>query len=227
LEKLNRWSYSRLATFERCPKQFYYSSVAKIETPQHPAAERGTRIHDAAERYIKGEDGVFPKDLLLFKEAFEDLQTGYQAGTVVVEEDWAFDIDWKPIGWDEENTWGRYKIDAYIQEPDRTVVIDFKTGRYAGNEKTHEAQCALYAVATANRFPKVKNVQAELWYLDHGKISRHQFTKKDIKERKKNFHDRAMILSTATEFKPTPSLEACRWCHFGKAGICRDVHRFS
>lgn len=222
---MNTWSYSRLSVFERCPKQYYYSSIKKIKTPQHPAAERGTRIHEAAERYIKGEDGIFPKDLLMFKDAFEDLQKMYKEGTVVVEEDWAFDIDWKPTGWSEKNTWGRYKIDAYVKKDDKTTVIDFKTGRYAGNEKAHEGQCALYAVATSYKFPKAKEIQAELWYLDHGKITRHSYTIEELEIRKKDFHDRALALCTATKYEATPSFYACRWCYFGKEGICKNVYR--
>lgn len=220
---MNSWSYSRLSVFEKCPKQYYYSSIKKIPTPQHPAAQRGTNIHDAAERYIKGEDKVFPKELLQFQDAFEDLQRMYTEGTCVVEEDWAFDTEWKPTGWFDDDTWGRYKIDAYVKKDDKTVVIDFKTGRYLGNESSHEAQCALYAAATAYKFPETTKIQAELWYLDHGRISRHSYTTEELDVRRKNFHARAMKLSTATEYEATPSSHACKWCYFGKEGICRDV----
>ena len=145
--------------------------------------------------------------------------------STTVEEDWAFDMGWKPSPWFGQETWGRYKIDAYIKHDDYTVVIDFKTGRYAGNEESHEAQCALYAVATAHRFPEIDNIQAELWYLDHNKITRHTYTKEQIEERKKEFTARAFSLTEAIEFPTTPSENACRWCYFGKEGMCKDVYR--
>jgi CRISPR/Cas system-associated exonuclease Cas4 (RecB family) len=219
--KLTTWSYSRLSVFEQCPKRYYYSSIEKIPTPQHPAATRGTNIHIEAENYIKGE-GELTKGLQMFELGFEDLKQGYIDGHVFVEEDWAFDLDWQPSGWREDKTWCRYKIDAYVKKPDRTVVIDFKTGRYMGNEESHEQQCALYASATYNRDPSVENIQAELWYLDHGKISRHSYTVEEIKERQGMFHERALKLTEAKEYPANASVKNCRWCHYGKIGICDE-----
>tara|TARA_R110000737_G_scaffold70790_2_gene99234 strand:+ start:2726 stop:3400 length:675 start_codon:yes stop_codon:yes gene_type:complete len=217
----NRWSYSRLSVFEQCPKRYYYSSIEKIPTPQHPAATRGTDIHNEAELYIRGE-GPMTRGLALFEEGFEQLKEGYEEGTVFVEEDWAFDIDWQPANWNEDKTWCRYKIDAYIKRPDRTVVIDFKTGRYAGNESTHEQQCALYASATYNRDPDVEVIQAELWYLDHGRIARHSYTVDELKERQEVFHNRALKLTEATEYPAKASVQNCKWCHYGKSGVCSE-----
>ena len=215
------WSYSRLSVFEQCPKRYYYASIEKIPTPQHPAATRGTDIHNEAEMFIKGE-GKMTKGLRMFEEGFENLKEGYCDGDVSVEEDWAFDIKWQPAQWNELKTWCRYKIDAYIKKPDRTVVIDFKTGRYMGNEKTHEQQCALYAVATFNRDPSIEVVQAELWYLDHGKISRHSYTADELRERQATFHERALKLTEAIDYPAKASVENCRWCHFGKIGLCDE-----
>jgi hypothetical protein len=99
---LTTWSYSRLSVFEQCPKRYYYSSIEKIPTPQHPAATRGTNIHIEAENYIKGE-GELTKGLQMFELGFEDLKQGYIDGHVFVEEDWAFDLDWQPSGWREDS----------------------------------------------------------------------------------------------------------------------------
>ena len=223
---MSSWSYSRLSTFEECPARYKYQNIDRIPTPQHPAATRGTKIHDIAERYINGviEDDDCPSVLRDFEEAFFDLREGHKAGTVVVEEDWAFDKDWMPAGWVADNTWGRYKLDACVTNGDRLTVIDFKTGRYAGNEKTHEAQCALYAVAASHKFPKAKHIKAERWYLDHNRIARHEYTQEQIAERKEEFTERALKLTTATEFPATPSENSCRWCYFGKEGICKEVY---
>ena len=54
MTNIDRWSYSRLGTYESCPKKAYYSYVEKIPQEQHPAAQRGTRIHQLAEDYIVG-----------------------------------------------------------------------------------------------------------------------------------------------------------------------------
>ena len=192
-----------------------------MPTPQHPAAERGTNIHLDAENYIKGEAPLV-KSLSMFELGFEELRQGYKDGNVFVEEDWAFDINWLPSSWQDKATWCKYKIDAYVKKPDKSIVIDFKTGRYAGNEESHEAQCALYACATYFRDTAVKDIQAELWYLDHGKISRYKYTVEDIKQRRDEFHSRALKLTEATEFPAKASVKNCKWCHFGKIGMCNE-----
>ena len=50
---ISRWSHSRLSTYESCPKKAYYRYVEKLTEEQHPAAERGVRIHDLAEKIEK------------------------------------------------------------------------------------------------------------------------------------------------------------------------------
>ena len=216
---MNSWSYSRLAVFEQCPKRYYYQSIEKVPSPQHPAATRGTNIHTEAENYIKGTAEI-TKNLEVFSEGLTDLREGYKNDEVFVEEDWAFDIDWQPTTW--RAAWGRYKIDALVKKPDKIIVIDFKTGRDAGNEDTHEQQCALYAAATHHRHPEVEEIQAELWYLDHGKISRHTYTLADLKERQEAFHIRALNLTEATDYPHKASVQTCKWCHYGKTGLCDD-----
>ena len=96
---ITRWSNSRLGTYESCPKKAFYRYIEKIEEEQHPAAERGIRIHGLAEQYIKGELEEMPRELYLFYEGFEQLRESYKEGDVSVEEQWAFNLSWeKPIG---------------------------------------------------------------------------------------------------------------------------------
>ena len=54
-ERLPTWSFSALKTFEQCPYRSYLQKIKKIPEPQHPAAKRGTDIHNQAEDYVKGE----------------------------------------------------------------------------------------------------------------------------------------------------------------------------
>ncbi len=54
-ERIPTWSYSALSTFEKCPYRSYLQKIKKIPEPQHPAAKRGTDIHDQAEHYVRGD----------------------------------------------------------------------------------------------------------------------------------------------------------------------------
>ena len=215
-----RWSHSRLSTYESCPKKAYYRYVKKVSEEHHPAAERGVRIHGLAEEYIKGEISEMPSELYLFYEGFEQLRLEYEEGSVCVEEQWAFNLSWEKTDWDGEDTWGRYIVDALIMQGTHAKVIDFKTGRYKDYNEGYKGQCALYACCVFMRFPELKTIQTELWYLDHHKITKYSFTRDDAEKQKKEFHARGLAMTTDEKFETSPSEEACRFCSFTK--ICKD-----
>ena len=217
---INRWSYSRLGTYESCPKKAYYRYIEKITEETHPAAERGIKIHNLAEQYIKGELEEIPRELYLFWEGFQQLKEEYDKGFVDVEEPWAFNLSWKKTDWDGDDTWGRYIIDAFVKHEDNAKIIDFKTGRFKGHNEGYKNQCALYACCIFNRFPDLKTIDAELWYLDHHKITRYSFKRTELETLQKDFHERGLKMTTDIEFKTTPSEFACRFCSFTK--ICKD-----
>jgi|TARA_R110000851_G_scaffold239490_1_gene392195 CRISPR/Cas system-associated exonuclease Cas4 (RecB family) len=217
---ITRWSNSRLGTYESCPKRAFYRYIEKIEEDQHPAAERGIKIHTLAEQYIKGEIEEMPRELYLFYEGFEQLKESFKEGDVSVEEQWAFNLSWEKTDWDGEDTWGRYIVDAFVKQGSYAKVIDFKTGRYKENNQGYKNQCSLYACCVFNRFPELETIDTELWYLDHHKITRYHFGREELREVQEDFHKRALTMTTDTEFKTTPSEFACRWCSFTK--ICKD-----
>ena len=70
----------------------------KVPEEQHPAAERGIKIHNLAEQYIKGEIEEVPRELYLFYEGFEQLKEGYNDGEGTSELDrYQGNTDWYPI----------------------------------------------------------------------------------------------------------------------------------
>ncbi len=219
-DTINRWSHSRLGTYESCPKKAFFRYIEHVPEEQHPAAERGIKIHNLAEQYIKGELSEMPRELYLFYEGFEQLREAYEEGDVSVEEQWAFNLSWEKADWDSEDTWGRYVIDAFVKQGDNARVIDFKTGRFKDKNEGYKNQCSLYACCVFNRFPEIQNIETELWYLDHHKITRYRFSREDLSDIQENFHNRALTMTTDTEFKTAPSEFACRWCSF--TNICKD-----
>ena len=48
------WSFSKIKSFEQCPKKFYHLKVAKdYKEPQTEAMLYGTAVHEAAEEYVR------------------------------------------------------------------------------------------------------------------------------------------------------------------------------
>ena len=147
----------------------------------------------------------------------EELRELYIDAKVELEGEWGFDLDWATVGWMQKETWARIKLDALVQEDETSArVIDYKTGKKFGNEVSHGQQGLLYAIATFFRYPNVQFVQTEFWYLDHGETTKKQYTRAQAMLFAPAYHRRAIKMTTETEFAPTPSKDACRWCSFRK-----------
>lgn len=209
------WSYSALTEFEKCPLRTKYGKVDRIQTPQHPAAARGTEIHDQAESWVKGDLDEMPKELKKFADEFDGLRAGYQNQNVIVEDPWAFTIDWDQVDWTHPDAWVRMKLDAYVMEDATSgIVIDFKTGRKEGNELAHSSQAQIYAIGAFMREPGLELVRCEFWYLDKsGKLVK-EYTRERALMFLKRWVERGKDMTSCTEFLPRPSKFNCKWCSF-------------
>ena len=211
---VSSWSYSALKVFEECQYRTYLSRVRRLPEPSGPAAERGTQIHKEAELYIKGE-GEFTDGLKKFKTQFKELRNLFIEAKCEVEGEWGFTTDWKPTGWTYPDTWARIKLDACVEESNTSYrVIDFKTGKRFGNEIGHGQQALIYAIAAFMRYPDAEMIQTELWYLDKNETATRVYSREEAIQFLPAWHSRAVKMTTATDFDPTPSATACRWCSF-------------
>ena len=224
------WSYSRLTVFEQCPYRAKLAYVDKVPEPERPlppgktehANDRGTRIHLAAEMYVKEDIELIP-ELGKFTEDLTELKRQYQVGKVSLEGEWGFNRDWAPTAWMSPETWLRVKLDALVWLTDETaLVIDYKTGKKYGNEIKHGEQANLYQLATFMRYPELKHVTTELWYTDQDEVSRMKFTREQGLKFFKHFDDRGAAITNATVFPPRPNIFNCKWCPYAPhaSGVC-------
>lgn len=222
------WSFSRLSTYEKCPYHLKLSAVDKVPQPERDAthpAERGTRIHTLCEEYVNGTSDEQVKEMKHFAEQFERLREGFNEGKVELEGDWGFDINWTKTGWWDPNVWARIKLDALEHLDEHTaLVIDYKTGKKFGNEVKHTQQAQLYMVGAFMRFPELDMIETQFWYLDQKDTLKKTYTRDKLSIYLSRFTERAMKLTTATEFRPKPSKMNCRWCDYGPengTGACQ------
>lgn len=221
------WSYSRLTVFEQCKRWAKLAFVDRIPEPPRPlppgktehANDRGTRVHEAAELFVKDNVELIP-ELEKFRPEYLRLRDLYRAGMVSLETEWAFDRSWNPTAWMSRDTWARIKPDAFVMfdEGKRAVLIDFKTGKKFGNEIKHAEQCQLYQLAAFLRHPELEEIQVELWYLDQDDITTMKYTRKQGLRYLKNFEERGVKMTTEENFDPSPNIYSCRWCPYGPKG---------
>jgi CRISPR/Cas system-associated exonuclease Cas4 (RecB family) len=215
------WSFSRLMVYEQCPYRFKLQFIDRVPDEQpKTAADRGTAIHQEAEDYVTGK-GEFTGNLRHFKPDFLALKTHYDAGRVTVEEEWAFDRDWKVAEW--RTGWLRLKCDAVLHlNKQHVAVIDHKTGKRFGNEIKHARQLQLYALTSLLRYEAVDQVTCELWYLDQNELSSFVMHRKQLGKYLKMFDREGRAVTEAKTYPPRPNIESCKYCpyHADRQGNC-------
>lgn len=222
--KLTSWSFSRLKDYERCPWMLWLKAGEKRDMSHvdTTAMDRGSQIHQEAEDFVKGK-GDFTKNLAKFADYFTEVKEEYEAGDVLVEEDWGFDIDWQPTGWFDPSVWCRMKLDNFRviardenNNPVAGIPTDYKTGKKFGNEVTHSQQGQLYAIGSFLRMPTLELADVEFVYLDHGiKSKPKRYTREKAMRFLPSWVARAEKLTSDREFRPKPNKINCKWCPFG------------
>lgn len=216
------WSHSRLVDFEKCHQLAFLKYVKRIPEPDRPlpegksehANDRGSRVHDLLEQYVRGKTKDFPAEAYRFRFEFDALKKLFKLGTVSLEGEWGFDRDWVATDW--QTAWLRMKLDALVfLSPVEAVAIDYKTGRKFGNEIKHGEQLMLYQLATLLRYPQLELVHTELWYLDHDELTHRTFTRDQGLRFRRSWNDRGTTMTTCIDFPPNPNRWSCAYCPYG------------
>lgn len=228
-QTIRQWSISRLDTYETCPYQTKIKYIDRIPEPDRgdpPKGmaewpnDRGTRVHDQAEKFVKGERPDLIAECAAFAEEFHELRKLCEQGKIVAEEGWAFDHDWKSVPYDDYDAiWARFIIDCLVfLSPTEAVVIDYKTGKRIGNEVKHGKQVQAYQLVAFLRYPQLEKITTELWYLDQNELSRQTFTRAQGLRFFEGLNNRAVNMTTATVFPTKASNRNCFFCPY-KTGL--------
>lgn len=199
------WTISRWKDYAECPKKYEGRYILGMQSPAHPAAARGTDIHETIEHYLKGERGDVHREVSFswFLQIVELKELG-----AVAEEAWEFSAGWHPVD-KKHPLWVRSKIDThYFETPTTLHIIDYKTGRiYASNVD----QLDVYALMGFAKFDKVETIKGSLWYLDHGEPHDKTYSREDAERLSRRWDQRADELLGATRFPAKPN-KFCKWC---------------
>jgi len=225
VKQITQWSLSRLQTYEECPFKAKCAYIDKIPYKRGPAQIRGDEIHKEAEAFLLGKKRSLPSSLKNYEEDFVRCRAAGKdpEAELFVEQQWGFDINWKPTGWFDKNVWGRMIADMVIVHGGHVKVEDHKTGRRY--DKHHE-QLEINAIVGLHRFPECETASGHIWYLDHPKVEVPEFTmefsRADLPKLEAKYKKRVRPLMADKRFAPRPG-PACRWCDYAKAkgGPCR------
>ena len=215
------WSWSRLALFEKCPKQFYHTNIVKdVVKPDNKVFERGIRIHKKLEDAVKFKDTTLlagdPEVERMIPLINGLLNSGFQEMHAELELAW--DISMRPTSWFGErgkphtwNQWLRCGYDFAGIRDDVAVIWDWKTGKNWG----YTDQLKLFAATAFVKWPQVQKVKTAYVYVDQKESSPKTFHRSSFDQMWNDFGNRQELIQMANEsgnWEPKPSNMNCKWC---------------
>lgn len=226
-------SFSRAAVFQQCKYRAFLQYVQKIAEPPRSlppgktehANDRGTRLHDVGEQYVRGNIDALSPEWKHFAAEMEKMRRLFAVGNVSLEGEWGMNGDWEIDAWNSITTWLRLKLDSIVfLSPTEAVVIDYKSGKRFGNELKHHDQVLLYQLCAFLRFPDLEVVHTELWYIDQNELITQTFRRDQGLRFKRKFDQQFKEITNCTEFPPNPNKFSCQYCPYttgpGGTGHC-------
>lgn len=217
------WSFSSLMIYEQCALRFKFAKIDKVPEPERPPdnpLERGNRIHNAMELFVKGEGEYASeaKSMVAFEPLFEHARVLYANGMASTEDDWLFDENWEVCTRKEVWLWSKLDLNVMDEANGVSIVVDYKSGKSQYKQYEHMQQLQLYAGITALRQPWVNDIHAELWYVDEGHINAVQYNRDDALKFIGLFERRADRIFKDKFFRPNANANTCRWCPYSPRG---------
>jgi len=155
------WSYSKLTSFERCPRygraKYIDKSLPYVESP---AAKEGNECHAAIEAHVNNSEPL-PAKWTWVQQFIPD----YKAGDTLKAEGWLnVNADGTPA---PRKSWFTTKIDLLqIEDGDIAWIIDWKTGKPW--EDPDQLKC--YSVAVKAHYPHVRHWRGMYVWLKEKRV---------------------------------------------------------
>ena len=198
-------SYTQVSLYEKCAFAYHCRYVQRIKEESSPALERGIKVHEKCDDYLKGKRKTL-KDVHPGSKRLIDQLKEMEAGS---EEFWHYNSNWELVDdWD----WLVVKMDAYcIPEEGILRLVDFKTGKMY---PTHKEQLSLYATAGFSTYD-CETIECIAAYLDNGTSLVYRWKENEYDRLRKNWTERINRIDAETKWKMNPGYH-CKWCNYSK-----------
>ena len=167
------WAFSAINDFDPeqggCPK--YYAHMRYFfDYPFDDKVDHlvwGNYVHKKMENRLKKKIAL-PEDLQKWEKWCTIIENHAKAvgGTIIVENQYAIDANFKPCSWFDAAAWGRGIVDVAIIAGDKCWVFDWKTGKVSDNL----FQLQIFCVFLALHYPDIKTFIPRFIFLKHDAV---------------------------------------------------------
>jgi len=220
------YSFTKIKTFQHCPKQFEWKYVNKIELDDDYTDplffQRGRFVHQYIAKRLAGGTGeingfmdiAVDDKLSLIENADESLNNEYISMTFdfdVTEIEKSMRLDYDLIATTEKGYALNGYIDYFAVHNNFAMIVDWKSGKY--REDPRYDQLELYAIWLFQNYPEVEEIDLVFFYVEYNKFNMKTVTLDDIIEFRKKLRENILEIERTNDFEAKPSRE-CVHCPF-------------
>jgi len=238
--KFTPFSFSKINSFEMCPKKFEYNYIEKLRFfVPNMATERGSYVHTLLENDTKSKPTTFKftlidddmqQECISIYEKFTETEWGQffmQADDAEAEVAFGVkktDEGLVPCSYYDKEALFRGKIDHFFIFEGVVYVIDWKTGKISSFPAP--LQLVMYAVWVFLKYPEINEVFSAFVYVEHPTndkmIKEYNFTRDMLPKLIEKVIEKIINIEKATEFKKKESV-LCNYCDYRKKGLCLET----
>ena len=155
------WSYSSLSLFQQCPNKYYHLRVVKdVVEPSTEALSYGTKVHEAAENFIKLGTPL-PPEYSFMQPSLDSLNK--LSGEKLCEYRMGLTKNLEPCDFFSKDVWWRGVADLVVKGEDKAWLVDYKTGKSSRYADTKQLE--ILSLAMFKHFPEIKRIKAGLLFV--------------------------------------------------------------
>ncbi|HEG0266693.1 TPA: PD-(D/E)XK nuclease family protein [Campylobacter coli] len=223
---MSRYSFSKIDTYKKCPKQYYYRYIEKVpETQKNSALKKGSDIHEILEFHNteKYNEVLNSKDPEIQNIAlrFIDSELGKEilSRNSLREFELFLDSNYEPCDKDTAIFVGY--IDRINTTENGLELIDYKTGKYKEPSYQDFTQLILYSLYMFKRL-KLNEIKIRYVYVEHLLENTLSLTQDSVIYWQDNLNNQIKSIEKSIESNTWSSKpnKLCPWCPY--AGLCPD-----
>jgi len=180
-----------------------------------PAAEMGTRIHEALE--VFDPSALHNEEELAIYEQIVEMEKDFMGNFDEIEEE--LNEIQVEVALDGTETWGTCDRFLILKGGDRAVMADYKTGISIIDPPEKNWQAKAYTTGAFQKYPDIKEIVFAFYVPQHNATLHHTFTRDDLPTL---VEDLSRVIKAGEEVRPkwesgTPELEECtptQYCRF-------------
>lgn len=219
------YSYSKISTYNSCPRKFKYMYIDKIpkEEKDDTPLRKGSFIHSLIEH--NGDKNSIPKKelpILTSKEEKEftkiynkfkntELYKRYIETHGKHEVEFGIDKNLNTCGYFDEDCLVRGRID-YMCMFDKLNIVDWKTGKVKPPQYQDGLQTLIYSLWAFQKFKKIRTVEVDYVYVEHIEKQEMLYDRKYINNYRKTLLKNIIEIEKDEVFEKKPNL--CDWCEY-------------